>query len=154
MFTLHNFNLHIICFFYILIAKFYLWELVVEMIYPYNNYVSLSSQNTSVSVGIIADNMKTFHALLELSPDKTSSTPPTSVQIKMGLFNISTFQNGSINYSKTNNSITSALLKIFNQDVYLMAQSYFPDKDIFSYIRDQFYQLGMHLSKLPLHKVS
>lgn len=118
------------------------------MIYPYNNYVSLSSQNTSVSVGIIADNMNTFKALLALSPVKDSSASPTVGQIKMGLFNITTYPNGTIDYETTNNSITYALLKIFDQDIYLMAQSYFPDQYIFSYIRDQFFQLGVHLSKL------
>ena len=113
------------------------------MIYPYNQNITISSQNTSVSVGIIADNINTFKALLALSPVKDSRTSPTVVQIKMSLFNI-TYKDGTIDYATTNNSITHALLKIFDQDIYLIAQSYFPDKYIFSYIRDQFFQLGVH----------
>lgn len=71
-----------------------------------------------------------------------SSETPKVVQIKMGLFNITTFENGSIDYDITNNNITYALLKIFDQDVYIIAQSNFNDTMLFHAIMDRFLQLG------------
>lgn len=124
--------------------KLYIWEFILDGIFPYNPNVLFSkTANYAVSVGILADNLNLYKALLSLSPVTDSSQIPLSVQLKIGLFNITMLPNGTVDYTETNNSITNAMLKIYNQEVYLIGQSYFPDRYLFSYIIDQLFQIGM-----------
>lgn len=117
---------------------------MIDAIYPFNQYVTLAAGGTSPSVGIIADNINTFKALLAMSPVTSSSTPPQFIRLKMGLFNITMNQNGTaVDYHKTNTSITYAMLKVSHMDIYLIGQSYFPDEYLFGYIIHQFFQFGV-----------
>ena len=123
--VLHGMNLHGA-------GKLYDWEIMQQVLYPYNKNVSLT-MNTSaeLSVGIFDNTPDTYGALLALSPPTLhASDPPPLVSIKAGIWN---YADGD--EAATNLSIRKTLLKILGQQIFILGDENYPYIQLFSYIR-------------------
>ena len=118
-------------------AKLYIWEMMVQELYTSNSPFNQVKQGAGTQVGLIADDMNTYKALLAISPALNDSAVPLAVQLKLGLFTYNPADSDA-----TNASILSALLKIREQNVYLIAQVNYSTSTIFPVIRDELFQLG------------
>lgn len=127
-------------------AKFYVWEVLVQQLYTYNSPFNLVKQGNDTRVGLIADDMNTYKALLAISAVPSEVYVPPAVQLKLGLFAYD-----SVNSESTNNSILRALLKIREQNIYVIAQVNYSTNTIFPAIRDELFELGKCSTPLVLY---
>lgn len=126
--------------FFLSVAKLYIWEELAQQLYTINSPFNQVKRKKGSQVGLIADDMNTYRALLAISAVPNDSYVPPAVQIKLALFTYDT-----ADLVATSDSILSALLKIRGQDIYVVAQVNYSTFNIFPLIRDQMFQLGMRV---------
>ena len=114
-------------------GKLYDWEILQQVLYPYNENVSLTmNTSTELSVGVFENTPDTYGALLALSPPTlNSTTSPPLVSIKAGFWNYTEGDEAA-----TNLSFRKTLLKIFGQQIFILGDENYPYIELFSYIRD------------------
>ena len=112
-------------------GKLYDWEIMQQVLYPYNKNVSLTMDTSAeLSVGVFENTPDTYGALLALSPPILNSTiPPPMVSIKAGIWHYDGDE------AATNLSFRTTLLKILGQKIFIIGDENYPYIQLFSYIR-------------------